>query len=58
MGADVLGAHRCTGVRQLAEALERTGERTVVLNAEMVSQIPSGFWTFTLAHYFDPKIRC
>jgi len=51
--------HRCTGVpRQLAEALERTGERTVVLNAGdgLHSHPSQGLLDlYTLAHYFDPK---
>ena len=60
MGADVLVVrHRCTGVpRQLAEALERTGERTVVLNAGdgLHSHPSQGLLDlYTLAHYFDPN---
>ncbi len=60
MGADVLVVrHRCTGVpRQLAEALERTGERTVVLNAGdgLHSHPSQGLLDlYTLAHFFDPK---
>ena len=60
MGADVLVVrHRCTGVpRQLAEALERTGERTVVLNAGdgLHSHPSQGLLDlYTLAHYFDSK---
>ena len=58
MGADMLVVrHRCTGVpRQLAEALERTGERTVILNAGdgLHSHPSQGLLDlYTLAHHFD-----
>lgn len=60
MGADVLVVrHRCTGVpRQLAEALERTGERTVVLNGGdgLHSHPSQGLLDlYTLAQCFDPS---
>ncbi len=49
--------HRCSGVpRQLAEALERTGERTVILNAGdgLHSHPSQGLLDlYTLAHHFD-----
>ena len=59
MGADVLVVrHRCTGVpRQLAEALERTGERTVVLNGGdgLHSHPSQGLLDlYTLAQHFNP----
>ena len=59
MGADVLVVrHRCTGVpRQLAEALERTGERTVVLNGGdgLHSHPSQGLLDlYTLAKHFNP----
>ena len=60
MGADVLVVrHRCTGVpRQLAEALERTGERTVVLNGGdgLHSHPSQGLLDlYTLAQHFNPS---
>ena len=60
MGADVLVVrHRCTGVpRQLAEALERTGERTVVLNGGdgLHSHPSQGLLDlYTLAQHFSPN---
>ena len=60
MGADILVVrHRCTGVpRQLADALERTGERTVILNAGdgLHSHPSQGLLDlYTLAHHFDPS---
>ena len=45
----------------MAEALERTGERTVVLNAGdgLHSHPSQGLLDlYTLAQYFDPRLRC
>ncbi|QNG28032.1 aspartate carbamoyltransferase catalytic subunit [Synechococcus sp. HK01-R] len=59
MGADVLVVrHQCTSVpQQLAEALEASGERTVVLNGGdgLHSHPSQGLLDlYTLAHHFDP----
>ena len=60
MGADVLVVrHQCTSVpQQLAESLEASGERTMVLNGGdgLHSHPSQGLLDlYTLAHYFDPQ---
>ena len=60
MGADVLVVrHQSTGVpQQLAEALEASGERTMVLNGGdgLHSHPSQGLLDlYTLAHHFDPE---